>query len=192
MGSPRHRPGTWIDVIGSIDQAAGAASLTQEALRDTAILMYWMRRDQNDAFTLRFQMPHGWDYSTYVNPHLHLLAAGDADGTIAFDGYYHWSSIGSSLTVSALSGWTTYTKSRVTTAAEQWREVAVSLGPITPPAGVADSAHLWVYVRRVAATDTYEGNKTGGGTAAANVGLISFDCHCRVNAPGSDAEFPGA
>lgn len=44
-GSDIYAPPPWTDLLGNVDQAAGAASLTFQAVRDTAFSMYFMRRE---------------------------------------------------------------------------------------------------------------------------------------------------
>lgn len=179
----------YTDVIGTVDQAAAAAALTYEAYRDTPFLMYWMRNDQNDALSLKYQMPHGWDLSA-VEPHMHILCGASVTGNVVLDGYYTWSHISGSPILGPLNTWTTFRTITTIQGSWQWTERGISLGLITPPAAAkVNSANLMIYLRRPGAADpddTYDGAKpTPPGTAAANLGIVYLDCHVRLNHLGS-------
>lgn len=180
-------PDTWDDVIGPIDFAASVAALTYEAYRDTPAMVSKMRHDQNDALTLRFQMPHGWDLGN-VGPHIHVIPTAAGSGNFVLDGYYTWSRIGT-LALPALSGWTPFTASKALVAGDQYIEQVLSLATVVPPANAKyPSANLWVYLRRVSATDTYETNAPDG-TVQANIVLAGADCHVRKSRAGTDGEW---
>jgi hypothetical protein len=175
-----NRPG-WHDLIGDVNHAANVAALTHEAYRDTPLMMYWFHRAQDDALSLHWQMPHDWDLGA-VEPHIHALAAGDATGNVRVVGRYAWSRNGT-LPLPAWAGWTTFGTTTAITAAEQWSSKTISLGSFAPPAAAQyPSAMLHVWLQRPGssdALDTYGGDKTGGTTLAANLGLESIDCHVR-------------
>lgn len=183
-------PDSWDDVIGPIDFAASVAALTIETYRDTPVLVSSFRHDQDDALTLRYQMPHGWDLGI-VDPHLHFIPAAAASGNMILDGYIAWSHAGT-LALPALSGWTPFTVTKAIASGDQWIEQVVSLGSCVPPtAAQSPSAQLWVYLRRPGNSnplDTYSTNKVGG-TTAANVVLAAADCHVRRNRAGTDSEW---
>lgn len=181
------------DVQGTVDQAAASAALTYETYRDTPLSLYWMRHDQNDAMSLRFQMRHGWDFSA-VEPHFHVLCAGPSDGVLVLDGYYAWTHISGSPVLGPLSAWTPFRVTASLTAAMQWTERGISLGLITPPdPAKVNSANLWMFVRRPGAADpadTYQGTKPTG-TGAANIGIVNIDAHVRVYRFGSANLYTG-
>lgn len=183
----------YTDVLGTVDQAAAAAALTYEAYRDTPFMFYWMRRDQDDALSLRFQMPHGWDL-TAVEPHMHVICGSPSSGVVVIDGYYTWSHISGSPVLGPLSAWTAFRVLTTLAGTYQYTERGLSLGLITPPAAAqVGSANLLVYLRRPGASDsadTYEGSKADH-TQAANLGVCYIDCHVRLNRLGSSALYTG-
>lgn len=183
----------YTDVIGFVDQAAAAAALTYEAYRDTPFMMYWTRRDQDDALSLRYQMPHGWDLSA-VEPHLHVLCAASSTGTVVIDGYYTWSHISGAPILGPLSSWNSYRVTQSLSGTYQYTERGISLGLITPPvAARVASANLLIYVRRPGSSDagdTYDGSKPFG-TQAANLGILYADCHVRIGRFGTAALYTG-
>lgn len=179
----------WIDIIGTVDQAAAAAALTYEAVNDTPFMRYWTRHDQTDALTLTYQMPHGWDKG-YVEPHIHWLCGSNVSGDVSLTVYYCWTGYLTGLAVPALASLPTFTGVYTIPANLLWQEHIVSLGAITPPAAAKKpSSDLMVFIRRngTSPADTYNGSKPGGsGTAAANLGLQFADCHVRVDRLGTE------
>lgn len=187
--------GRWDDVQGSIGQGAGVAALTVEAYRDTAFLMWFLRHDQNDALNFVYQFPHRWDYAKPVVPHLHILPVANPLVTqvARFEGYYAWSRPGYAASpLPALTGWTTFGPIDVPIdPGGVYVQNIVSLGAITPPPWARESTCLLIWFRRFGtdAGDTYTTNKVGG-TAAANIGLISADVHYRSSKQGTVVEYP--
>lgn len=183
----------YTDVIGTVDQAAASAALTYEAYRDTPFLLYWMRHDQDDAMSLKYQMPHGWDL-TAVEPHIHVICGASVTGVVVFDGYYAWSHISGAPILGPLSTWTPFRVTATIQGSWQYTERGISFGLITPPvAAQVNSANLLFYVRRPGAADpadTYTGSKPSG-TNAANLGVCYLDCHVRLQRFGSTSLYTG-
>ena len=184
--------GRWDDVLGDVSQGNGAGALTYEAFRDTPYLMYFMRHDQDDSLHFRFQFPHRWKRGTDVKLHVHILPCADpaSNQDIYFDGYYAWSTVDGT-TVPANASWTGFNATEVVANGDIYKQKIVNLASITPPSGAKESAFLLVYLRRkgTSASDTYTTNK-GGGTPAANVGLLGVDVHFQVNKIGTVTEIP--
>jgi hypothetical protein len=69
------------------------------------------------------------------------------------------------------------------TAVGQWTPQTISLGTFIPPVNARyPSAMLHMYFQRRGASDpadTYHGDKTGGGSAAANLGIEFISAHIR-------------
>ncbi|MGL4809234.1 MAG: hypothetical protein ACRC4O_10865 [Giesbergeria sp.] len=169
----------WHDLIGDIQQAAAVGALTSEVYRDTPELWYWLSRSQNDSLSLKFQMPHDWDPTQAIEPHLHVVGAAPTTGNVRIIGRYAWSHFGD-LALPALSGWGTIDTTTQILDTEQWVPKAISLGQLSPPTlAQKPSAFLHLWIQRPGqsdALDTYDGNKPSG-TAAANLGLEGLDCH---------------
>ncbi len=181
----------WDDIQGPISTALrGASSLDTELYRDVTNSLYEFLRHTRDAyFTTVYQMPHGW-VRTAVNPHWHALPMASADGVAVLTMQYAWGRVGRELP--AASGWTTVRKEVAISASDQYKEIAVSFGPIEPPAWSDASTNLHCLFARLGddAADTYTGSKVGG-TAAANLGVAYVDCHFQRSLLGSISEFPG-
>ena len=179
-------PAGYTDVSGTFDASTATADLTYEAFSDTPVRMPWLHRSQDDALSLHYQMPHNWTL-TAVEPHVHIIQGAVTGGDLVLDGRLAWSRK-SNLDLPAWANWTPF-RVVTTLTATQWQSFAVSLGSFTPPAGaLGPSAVLHVWLRRPGSSDsadTYEGDKVGGPTAAANVGLEYADCHVQVQGFGT-------
>lgn len=179
-------PAGYTDLLGTFDSSTATADLTYEAYRDTPLRMPWLHRSQDDAISLHYQMPHNWTL-TAVEPHVHIIQGAATGGDLVLDGRLAWSRSG----VSNLPAWASWTPFRVKTtlSATQWTHTMISLGTFTPPAGALyPSASLHVWLRRPGsadAEDTYDGDKVGGPTTAANIGLEYVDCHVQVQGFGT-------
>jgi hypothetical protein len=183
--------GRWDDLQGDISEGDGNATLTYEAFRDTPFDMFFMRRDQNDALNFRYQMPHDWDPTTSVSAHLHVVPAADpaVSQNVLFEGVYVWTSVGGA--VPALASWTTFSVLLAVPPGGVYLQRIAPLAVIAPPVGAAESIVLLLRVQRSGNNplDTYDTSKVGG-TAAANLGLLSADLHYRKNKIGSLSPFP--
>lgn len=184
--------GGWDDVQGPVGQAGGAAALTFEAYSTTNYNMYFMRHDQNDTLYLEYQMPHSWD-KTQVRPHIHLIpmVSPVANQNIYFEGEYAWMQAGKTAPVAP---WTAFNATFTVTPTMGLENHVVSLAVVQPAADAQESDILLVWVRRAGLNvlDTYTTTKPGGGTGAANVAVVSIDCHFRKDKSGTEQEFPGA
>ena len=174
--------GAWNDLQGAVSEGAAGAALEFEAFRDTPFKLASFRNAQNDELHMTFQMSHGWKPGTVVRPHLHVIPLAAAAGTVHFTGYYAWALYGQE--VPALTGWTAFTIDYEVLASEVNKSAMISLGDVTPPAGVRESDFLLIYFKREggAAEDDYVGN----------LAALGVDCHYQIEKDGTDAEMPGA
>lgn len=182
-------PDQWQDQQGQVNQAAAAAGLTFEAILDTQFNIYWFKHNQTDRIYLSYQFQHGWDKGE-VQPHIHVLPSAGTTGSITFNGRYMWSAANSGIAFSTWANWTTWSATRAITAPENNTEVAFNLFTTTPPVSARKpSATLFMTIERTSGSDTYTGNKVGGGTAAANVGLLFLDVHQLITKTGTLTPF---
>jgi hypothetical protein len=175
---------SWDDLQGDISQGTANTVLTYEAYRDTPFKCYFWRHDQNDELNFVYQMPHSWNNGTVI-PHLHVVPMSNGAGNFVVDGYYVWAPLDGY--VNALSSWTAI--SPITTAiaaSDQYKQRLINLGNLTPPTNISvmTSAILLIYLKRNVTLDTYETGKTGG-TASANIALLSADLHYQKNKLGT-------
>lgn len=178
----------WDDLAGSVQQGGGVAALTTEAFRDTPFLMSFFRSGQSDSLSFIYQFPHRWRRGTLIRPHLHVMACADpaADENVYFVGQYAFAS--DTITTPANVGWAPIDLLFPIHPGDVFKEQIVDLtggAGITPPADVIESSFLFLYLKRSGADpkDTYSTAKVGG-TAAANLGLVSFDVHIQIEKPG--------
>lgn len=185
-------PQRWVDVFPmSAAQGSGNAALTAQVFRDTPGIYPFFRHDQDDLIHFVYQMPHNWVAGTAVDPHLHVIPVGPGGGDAYFRVRWAWSYVGSGgLALPALATWGDAHKPITFTQAQQYIEQPASLGPITPPAWAKASAHLHVTCQRLGTDplDTYTASNPHG-TGAANLCLVSADCHCLVEGPGTVNEY---
>jgi hypothetical protein len=177
----------WDDVFGDISQGTSSSSLTYEALRDTAFKAYHFQNNQLDSLMMRFQMPHSWDHTEVVVPHLHVMPLVNpaSEQNVRLTGYYCWTDLNNAMP--ALTGWTTFGVSLPITTTSAYKTVYANLASITPPENSLGSSILLVYVSRNGGVgdDTYTTNKVGG-TVQANLALMSLDVHykkVRIGSP---------
>jgi hypothetical protein len=106
-------------------------------------------------------------------------------------GQYAWLDVQMGNQLPANAGWTTFNVTTAINPGDVFKEKIISLPAIIPPVGALESALLLLYVQRngLNVLDTYTTAKSGG-TAAANLGLLSFDCHVQIEKVGSIQEFP--
>ncbi len=181
----------WDDLIAFIDQGTGPAALTYEGYRDTGYFMRFFRHNQDDNIFMTYQMPHTWDNTTSIRPHMHLIPMASGSGDVKMDYVYSWSIVGSG-TLPAAAGWISGSVTASYTPADQYVQRVMSFGTIVPPANAGDSSILVFKVERPGssdAADTYQTNKTGG-TTSANVGVLFFDLHYQKIKAGSVTEHP--
>lgn len=183
----------WNDLLGGVEQGAGASALTHEVFRDTPFLMSFFRANQNDSLSFSYQMSHGWLPGTTVHPHVHVIPMANpaVAQNVYMIGQYAWIDVGSGK-LPANAGWTVMPPTVLTiNPGEDFEEKIISLPAIVPPAAMKESAILLFYIQRNGANvlDTYTTAKVGG-TASANLGLLSFDCHIQVEKSGTQEEFP--
>jgi hypothetical protein len=172
------RPG-YADLVGDVNSAANVGGLTTEAYRDTPFLRPWFSRSADKSLSLSWQMPHDWQVTSPVEPHLHCVGVSPTTGNVRLTGKYTWARNGT-LALNSWASWTTFDVTVEITAADQYYGKILSLGQITAPAGAQyPSAFLHIYVTRPGqsdALDTYDGSNPTG-TAALNLMLEGVDCH---------------
>lgn len=178
----------WDDLYAFIDQGVGPAALTYEAYRDTGFFMRFFRHNQADNIFMTYQLPHQWDPSTAVRPHMHLIPMASGSGVVSMLYAYAWCNERDVLP--GASGWTSGSVTASYTPAHQYTHQTLSFGTVVPPSGAFESCVLVFKVERDASVaDTYSTNKTGG-TGAANVGVLFFDLHYQKIKAGTISEFP--
>ena len=185
----------WNDLLGGASAGLGAAALTTEVYRDTPFLMAFFRSNQNDSLSFIYQMSHQWQAGTVVRPHVHVVPMADpvAPQNIYIIGQYAWGS--TTRVLPANAAWTPFTITFTINPGDAFTVKVIdttNATGITPPADIDESDILCVYFQRNGTNilDTYTTAKVGG-TAAANLGLVSFDCHYQGQKIGSLIEFPG-
>lgn len=181
----------WDDLQGDVAEGTGGVALTFEAYRDTPFKILCFRYDQNDELHMRYQMPHGWNRGE-VRPHIHMIPLADpaAPQNIRFAGQYAWLIPGSPLPANA--GWTTFiTDVTVNPGDINLQKVARlgAIGTVLPPEPQVESEILVIYLKRFSSDpgDTYKTNKVGG-TAFANLGILSLDVHVQLEKLGTASE----
>jgi hypothetical protein len=182
----------WDDVQGPVTQAGGISALTFEAYRDTGFFTYFMRHNQDDTIYLTYQMPHSWDPSTSVRPHMHVIPMADPASTevVRVTGKYAWAQVGVELPADA--SWTSFTVDTNIATGDVHKKKIISLAVIAPPSNPKESNVLCLWVKRPGlsdAADTYSTGK-GSGTAAANLCILSVDTHFQKQKLGSLTEIP--
>lgn len=181
----------WDDLYAFLDNGTGPAQLTYEGYRDTGFYMRFFRHNQDDAIFMRYQMPHGWDPTTSVAPHMHLIPMASGSGVVEFNYVYSWTRVNTG-TLPAASGWISGSVSASYTPSDQYMQKILAFGMISPPSGAHESAVLVFKVERLGATnpnDTYQTGKDHG-TAAANVGVLFFDLHYQKIKAGTVSQYP--
>jgi len=181
--------GRWDDLQGSITEGDAKGALTWELYRDTPLKMAFFRHNQDDQLSFAWQLPHKWRPGTAVRPHLHCVPMASSAGNLYFSWSYCWAVYGS--VIPSNSSWTTGTTTKAIASGDQYKHIIVDFSSISPPVGAKESSVLLFFVSRLGTNilDTYDGSKTGG-TAAANLGLLSADMHYQSTKYGTEQEYP--
>jgi hypothetical protein len=181
----------WTDLYAYIDEGTGPAALTYEGYRDTGFFMRFFRHNQDDNIFMRYQMPHGWDTTTDVHPHMHLIPMASGSGVVKMNYAYTWVLVNTGSFPGA-SGWVSGSVTATYTPSEQYMQKILDFGQISPPANAHESAVLVFKVERPGASDasdTYQTSKDHG-TTAANVGVMFFDLHYQQSKAGTPTQAP--
>ena len=181
--------GPWDDIQGAVNPGDAVANPTYEAYRDTPWKTYFFRHDQADELHISLQMSHSWDRGQ-VRFHIHLIPMVNpvAAQIIALAGRYSWATGG--VETPANATWTPWTASSTVSTTGAFKEIIVPCFTATPPVGSLESAILLIYLKRDSGgADTYTTGKSGG-TAAANVCILSLDAHYQKNKDGTSVEIP--
>lgn len=181
--------GRWDDLYAFIDEGVGPAGLTYEAFRDTGFFMRFFRHNQNDNIFMTYQMPHQWDTTTAVYPHMHFVPMASGSGTLKFNYSYAWMNEGE--IVPSSSGWTSGSVSASLDPSDQYTSKHISFGAITPTSQLESSILIFKVERPGSsdASDTYQTSKDHQ-TASANVAVLFFDLHYQKSKAGSIEQFP--
>lgn len=179
----------WDDLFAQMQEGSGSAALTHEAYRDTGFPMSFFRHNQDDRINMVYQMSHGWD-ATEVRPHIHCIPMAAANGDVVFECKHVWAKTNE--LIPANSQWTTSAVTASFVVADQYKHKIVSFPTVaaSSASNMGSSAMLFYSVTRtgLGAGDTYTGSKDHG-AAAANLGVIYFDCHARKDNAGTVSEF---
>jgi hypothetical protein len=179
----------WDDIQGSFDQATGTSALTFETYKNGMQLLF-MQYNQNDAFQMRFQMPHMWDVSTTVRVHGHFMpvSAPASPETVVFGWQAAWLVVNGTWPTT----WTTGSTSLIVSGTMLDKHVAVSFVEMSPPTPIIDRTSAFLLFRLMrsgsSAEDTFV-TVNPIGTGFANVALLGCDCHFRKSFAGSINEF---
>lgn len=182
----------WDDLYGEIHEGTGGAALTYEGFRDVGFNMRFFRHNQNDNIFMTYQMPHCWNVSSSIYPHMHFVPMANGNGVAIFDYVYTWQDVGD--LIPASSGWISGSISCSLSSSDQYTHMVRHFGPISPASSSfpRESSILFFKVERPGASnssDTYQTGKDHG-TAAANLGILFFDLHYQKNRAGTTSQFP--
>lgn len=182
------------DMLGPIQGATGVSALTTEAYRDTAFLMSFFRHSQVDAINLTFQFCHRKKLgSSLASIHIHCIPMANpaAPQNVYYSYSYSWQKINGSeypLSASWTSGNSTMTVGTTDAFKHKIHSIVTN---VSAPASEGYSSILLIRLARFGTSpnDTYTTNKaTPPGTASANLGLLSVDCHYQTERRGSILE----
>ncbi len=171
---------TWEDLQGPVSQGTGNSVLTFEQYRDAPFKCYFLRHDQDDELNYVFQMRHKWMRNTSIVLHIHYTGMSTwGEAALTKDGYfqikYNWVAYGAE--IPAATGWTTVFKTVQIAKADINKDAIATLATISPGANAKESSILRVQIIRLGTNinDTYNDNKAGGGTGAANIAVWDVD-----------------
>jgi len=176
----------WDDLRAVISEGSGPAALTFEQYRDTDFFMRFFRHNQQDKIYMTYQMPHGWNTSKEVRPHMHFIPMSSGSGIASFNYAYTWANINEEFSNS--TGWISGSVQRNLAPSNQYIHSVISFVSIQPPQSAKASSILIFKVERNQQDDTYETSKDHG-TAAANVAILEFDLHYQQLSAGTETEF---
>lgn len=182
----------WGDLPASVAvDTKGSVGLISEAYRDTGFFVKFFRSNQNDSVFMSFQMPHSWNPSTSVYPHIHVIPMSSGSGVVKMNYAYSWCLVNEALP--AGRNWISGSVTASYTPSDQYVHRVISFGSISPPANAVESAMLVFKIERPGMSDnedTYQMSKGGGTTAAANLAVLFFDLHYQRIKAGSTSQYP--
>lgn len=165
---------------------------TLENYCSTGLPMVFLRHDQDDQIHIKIQFNHNKALGApLADVHLHCIPMGSVAGDVYFAIYYKWINYGETLPIDTAVGagtWTRVFKALPIVAGDQYKEgVCTILTNIAAPANETPSSILHIICVRKSgsALDSYTSNKTCGGTAGANFGVVYVDAHYPVSKLGS-------
>jgi hypothetical protein len=185
--------GRWDDLSNVPTTGPASTALTIELYKATTWYCPFFRNDSERIYSYQYQMPHAWDGSP-VFPHVHVVPAADppvGPPQIAnFSLRWMWLQVGETIFVNS-ANWNSRSVTLSIVNGDVDKQRILSLGTMDPPTfnPSTDSAILLFSLTRNA-PDGYIASKTGGGTAAANLAVLSSDIHYRKGKNGSLDPFP--
>lgn len=181
------------DMQGAAQASAGISALTSEAYRDTAFVMPFFRHDQNDTLSMTFQFSHRRKLGSPLDSiHIHYIPMVNpaAIENVYFSYSYAWKTTDTEFP--ALVSWTSGNATLPIQTTDAFKTLLFSIVTnIAAPANEGYSSILLFRITRLGTDplDTYDTDKaTPPGTAAANLGLLYFDCHYVTDRRGSALE----
>lgn len=176
-----------------VTATAPVAAWTFENYCSTGVPMVFLRHDQDDYMVAKIQFNHNKALNqACADVHIHCVPMANQTANVRLCVYYKWINYGETLPTDTAVAAGTWTRTYVTlpiTAAEQYKEgVCTILSNVSPPANETPSSILHVIIIRLGSSstlDTYNTNKTCGGTNSANFGVVYIDAHYPVSKLGS-------
>lgn len=183
--------GGWDDLQGDVSEGNAVASLTLQNVLDTGFPLPHFRHDQDDVLRMKYQTTHGWDTTTALRVHLHLVFGGTpaAERNVRFTVKYAF--VRNDAAFPLDSEWTTITVDVPVPVSYGGQTRVINVLEFTPPATALESDFLLVIVTRTGTdpADTYtDSNPTG--TAQANLAVLGVDTHYRREKLGTASYIP--
>lgn len=179
----------WNDLYAVLEEGTGATSLTYEAYRNTGYYMRFFRHNQNDIIFMKYQMPHTWDPTTDVRPHMHCIPMASGSGVVKIDFVYTWTLVNDD--VPDGNEWISGSITSSFDPSDQYKHKVMSMGLTDPPSNAHESAVFLLKVERPSSDpeDTYSTGKDHG-LASANFAVLFFDLHYQSIKGGTTTEYP--
>lgn len=174
----------WTDLLGEVIQD----SLTYEPFRDTHLSLRFLQYNTAANLCYAFQLPHEWDFTTAIRPHIHFVpcAPMSVQRTFAMKGWYTWAL--RLVEIPPQAGWTPFSASIVLQPSNVYNHMTLGYGSVQPPGGAAESSIFLLHMERDLTNDTYTDDKPDN-TPAANIGILSVDVHYQKSKQGTQGEF---
>jgi hypothetical protein len=157
----------------------GTGLLTSEVYRDTVFVMNFFRHDQDDSLSLSVQMPTRKKLSYPLTEiHIHcipMVTPSSSPQNVYFQIDYSWQNIGLAFPLAA--SWVSANVTMPVATGDEFKTKEFVLASNIPaPTGETYDSLFLIRVARLgtSGSDTYNTNKAGG-TAQANLGLVSVD-----------------
>jgi hypothetical protein len=179
----------WDDLGAYNEIFIGDAGVTElfQTYRDTDILLRYFMSDRDHKMVMTYQMPHSWDPSTSIKPHLHYIPMAAGNGSVKLNYAYAWANNGYEFPGNV--GWTSGSITFVVSQSMQYTSHIASIATLVPPAAAHESSILMMKVQRVGSDpqDTYKALNDDGSTG--NISILYFDVHYQKIKAGTVKEF---